>query len=234
VALTSALAQALGLAGSISSFGIIEGAPSNNGFTCTLGSANCYNGFITVTNSANTFYYRSLSGGSQPAGTFDFFTAVEHETDEVLGTPSCIVGVGMTSGGCTNGLSGNPSAAVAAADLFRYTNPTGTRSYSSNANGQLAYFSIDNGVTNIASYNNTPNGADYGDWDSALNRVQNAFGTPSTNGVDISNDGGSEIAVLDAIGYNLVTASTIPEPGTLTLLGVGLLLLGAFKMRRPT
>ena len=42
---------------------------------------------------------------------------------------------------------------------------------------------------------------------------------------DITNDGGPELAILDAIGFNQNAAST-PEPGTMTLLAAGLALLG--------
>ena len=129
---------------------------------------------------------------------------------------------------CTNGIAGNPAVGVAAADLFRYTS-AGIRSYLGSANGTTAYFSIDGGITDIANYHNSPDGADYGDWDSLVNRVQNAFGTPNTNGVDITNDGGSEIAVLDAVGFNLNSA---PEPGTISLLAIGFAGLAVIRRRR--
>jgi PEP-CTERM motif len=231
VALTSALATTLGLTTVAGSFGINPLSFA----TCTLGSVGCYNGYITLTNAANTWYYRS---GLQPAGTYDINTAVEHETDEVLGTSSCITGNSnnaatiATSVGCRNGLNGNPSTGVSPADLFRYSS-SGTRSYLSTANGTPAYFSINNGVTNVANYNNQPNGADYGDWNSAALRVQNAVGTPDTNGTDITNDGGSEIAVLDAVGYNLTTVTTVtPEPSSMALFGTGLLGIGLLMRKR--
>jgi hypothetical protein len=225
VALTSALATTLNLAAVAGSLGI-----TSTNASCTLGTAGCYNGVVTVTNVANTFYYRS---GGQTAGTYDFYTAVEHETDEVLGTSSCITGTNpgniTTSVNCTNHFGANPAVGVSAPDLFRYSG-SGTRSYLATANGTAAYFSINGGTTNIANYNNTPNGADYGDWNSASNRVQNAFGTPSTNGFNITNDGGSEISVLDAIGYTLT--SSVPESGTGVLLAAALAVLAGLARRR--
>jgi hypothetical protein len=227
VALTSALAATLNLAAVAGSSGV---TPTNS--PCTLGTAGCYNSIVTLTNVANTFYYRS---GGQPAGTYDFYTEVEHETDEVLGTSSCITGSGnnpatITTGvGCTNHFNGNPAVGVSAPDLFRYSG-SGTRSYLATANGTAAYFSINGSTTNIANYNNQPNGADYGDWNSDSNRVQNAFGSPDTNGVDITNDGGSEILVLDAVGYTLT--SSVPEPGTGVLLAAALAVLAGLARRR--
>jgi len=227
VALTSALATTLGLDVVAGSFGI-----TTTNATCTLGTAGCYNGIVTVSDTANTFYYRS---GAQPAGTYDFYTAVEHETNEVLGTSSCITGNSnnpatiTTSVNCTNHVGANPATGVSAPDLFRYAS-SGTRSYLTTANNTPAYFSINGGGANIANYNNQPNGADYGDWNSASLRVQNAFGSPDTNGTNITNDGGSEIAVLDAIGYNLV--SSVPEPGTGVLLVSALAVLAGLARRR--
>lgn len=225
IALSSALATALGLATQAGSLGV---APS--GASCVLGDASCYNGVITVSNAPNIFYYRM---GTQPGGTYDFFSAIEHETDEILGTTSCIVGnsnnpstIG-TSFNCTNGA---PFIAVGAADLFRFSS-AGARSYLTTADGTPAYFSIDGGLTDIANYNNTPNGADYGDWNSAANRVQNAFGSSGISGVDITNDGGSEVKVLDAVGYTLVGNSVVaPEPGSVILLALGI--AGLVLMRR--
>ncbi len=225
VAITSALAAALGLTNQAGSLGITAA-----GNACILGSSGCYNGRITVSNAPDTWYFRS---GTQDSGTYDFYSAVEHETDEVLGTASCIVGKNndpstiATSLNCTNGRLGNPGTGVSAADLFRYSSPD-VRSYLDTADGTLAYFSIDDGVTNIAAYNNQPDSADYGDWDSEAYRIQNAFGTPGQTGLNITNDGGSSIAVLDAVGYNLAA----PEPGTIGLLALGLALAGGFKYRR--
>jgi hypothetical protein len=219
VSVTSALAGALGLAGSFWIDAATEAA-------CSPGAAGCYNGIITISDDpATLFYYRA---GPQDPNSWDFFEIVEHEVNEVLGTSSCLrtvatdnPDVGVPGVGCTN--------AVGAADLFRYSG-VGTHSYLSAATGTAAYFSINGGVTSIAGYNNAPNFGDYGDWDSEVNRIQNAFGEPGSGGLDITNDGGSEIAVLDAVGYSR-TFNATPEPGTLTLAGFGLSLLAVARRR---
>ena len=222
VSLTGALRAALGL-GTGTGIGLADNP-------CTLGTANCYNGRITLTDVANTFSYLTVG---QTGSTYDFFEATGHEVNEILGTSSCIMttaGNPATSINCTNG---SPAVGVGASDLFRYS-AAGTRSYLGSANGTVAYFSINSGNTNIAGYNNTPNNADYGDWDSSSVRVQNAFGTPGHQGSNITNDGGSEIKVLDAVGYNLVANQTgaVPEPGTITLFGSAFAVLAGVAHRR--
>ena len=238
VALTSALAAALGISGGVGIFDDGSGACdpfaygcTAEGSSCILSTANCYNGIISISSSL-PLYYRD---GTQTDSQFDFYSVVEHETDEILGTSSCIVGSGSDastiaySDNCKNGY---PSLAVSAADLFRYSAP-GVRSFigtaGNQADGSAAYFSIDGGATSVAAYNNSPNGADYGDWGSGANLVQNAYDYPGNPGVDVTTDGGAEIAVLDAVGYNLnavsYNATATPEPATILLFASALAML---------
>ena len=211
IAMTSALITALGL-GSGTGIDVTQAA-------CVLGGAGCYNGFITLTNAQPWNYRNSVNNGSQ----YDFYEVVQHEFNEVLGTSSCLTTVSGAPG-----LGANCVNATGASDLFRYS-AAGTRSFLATANGSLAYFSIDGGVTNIAGYNNSPNGSDYGDWSAGPNRVQNASGSPGVPGVDIANQ---EIRVLDAIGYKIGAPSAVPEPSTYALFGSGLLLLAGYRRFR--
>ena len=62
------------------------------GSTCTtVGSNGCYDAVITLATPASLspqgYYYRS---GAITADEYDIFSVAEHETDEVLGTSSCI------------------------------------------------------------------------------------------------------------------------------------------------
>jgi hypothetical protein len=189
---------------------------------CVLGNPGCYDGVITISNGGGFYYPLSPSDPTVPTEV-DFYYIVEHETDEILGTSSCIVDPN------TNGCSSDPASTDASpADLFRYAAP-GVTSFLSTADGSTAYFSINGGVTEIAQYSNGPGLGDYGDW--AFNgavKVQDGEASPGAN-ADLTNDGGSEIAVLNAVGFSA------PEPGTMGLFGVGLGILAltrAWRRRR--
>ncbi len=209
VVLTTALAQALGF---IDTIGTTAG-----GAFCTLGNTGCYYGVITISNSA-LLWYRGLSGGSQPGNAYDFFSVVQHETDEILGTISCVA----TNSGLYDACGGSNAAA---ADLFRYSG-AGQRDF---FNTNPAYFSPNDGVTDTAGnqYNHIANGEDYADFSSTCTFVQDAVGCPGGS-LNITTDGpggtlGPEAAILNAVGYD----ETVPEPASMVLLGSGLLGLAA-------
>ncbi len=219
VVLPTALAAALGES--------INGLPlgvDSTGVTCNLGAAGCYNGDITMSSSAS-WYFRTGQIGSK----YDFYTTAQHETDEVLGTGSCIATVGSISNWC----GGVPSAA----DLFRYSSAGHLVPVSSLSTTAGAYFSYNGGTSNGASgaiYNSSVNGGDYADFVTNCNGtiyVQDASGCTGKAGVNI---GSAETNILDAVGYSLVSGSSqlpTPEPGTWFLLGGGLLLV---TLRRRT
>jgi len=177
------------------------GGMTSTGASCTGGTAGCYDGIITMSStiqSAGNFYFRS---GSIGPSQYDFFTTVEHETDEIIGTSSCAF---STCG----------SSHIAPADLFRYQS-NGARSFAAGNNSSCtvpnagnACFSID-GVHMLQHYYNVNDGYDPGDWVPSCNPelVQGSICSGIGN-VDISPT--AEILVLDVIGYSLNGSAPVP------------------------
>ena len=174
------------------------------GGSCTLGTTGCYDSIITISSSmlsSGGLYFRS---GSITSSQYDFYTVVEHETDEALGTSSFGFG-GLSSGGHTY---------VTPADLFRY-HSNGARSLVAGTNNACtssdptnACFSL-NGVNMVQQYNNIDNGQDAGDWvpNCVTPRVQNSVGCPGVANLDIAPT--AEVLVLDVVGYALPRISRV-------------------------
>jgi hypothetical protein len=229
VEITSALGQALG-------FSSMIGTTADGDECFHPGTGGCYNGIITITTPANlssetsgsqTLYYRQ-NGGTQPSNAYDFYSVVEHETDEVLGTASCIVTTTTAlSDPCPLSGTGTPSAV----DLFRYSSVDALIPDSAPSTTSGAYFSYDGGATNGAAgaiYNTMDNGKDYADFVQNCGQIQDEDGCLGGR-LDIDTDGGAEINILNAVGFNV----NAPEPGTTGMLGLGLALgIGAYRRRR--
>jgi sugar lactone lactonase YvrE len=219
------IARALGITSEVQGACIGCNLPATgitpSGSNCTAGTAGCYDGIITITNNGGiTLYYDDL-GGSEPSGAYDFYAVVEHETDEVLGTSSCITTeTSPLSNACnTDGSAG--SGAPSAVDLFRYSAAGSLILDSSLSTASGAYFSYNGGSTNGANgsagsakfYNTGDNGADYADF--ALvspcgpnQSIQDAYGCPGADGgLTILNDGGAEVNILTAVGYQVPPTS---------------------------
>jgi uncharacterized protein (TIGR03437 family) len=179
----TALQRALGLSSPTT------GVTATGGNCNQLGSPGCYDGLVTIS-SHQPLYFRV---GAIASNQYDFYSLVEHETDEVLGSSSCAFGCG---------------GYFDTADLFRY-HSNGTRSTSqgsnapcSSSNATNACFSLD-GVHILLQYNNIDNGDDAGDWltNCQAQLVQDAESCDGTAGLDINID--SEMLLLDVVGYTL-------------------------------
>jgi len=160
----------------------------------------------------------STGGG----GPYSMLATVEHEIDEVLGLGS---GIGFSQ--------------PWAEDLFRYSANGARTNFAANAScagpsgqGPLNYFSIDGGATNLDSFNNCNNGADYGDWIThSPSQVQD--GITNGTGNPFLTSGSAETVALDVIGYTRVAGvAATPEPTSIILLGsVAAFVLGVNKRR---
>ncbi len=137
---------------------------------------------------------------------YDFIGVAEHEISEVLGR----FGLGQ---------NGAASGRYSPIDLFRYSSPGVLDLVPANG----AYFSIDGGTTVINTFNGTA-GGDLSDWAGA---TVDSFNESPTIGVQMGVSAG-DITVMDVIGYNVA----VPEPTTLTLLGIGGFVVSVIALRR--
>jgi hypothetical protein len=96
-------------------------------------------------------------------------------------------------------------------DMFHFSAP-GVRTYSATMPG---YFSIDNGVTDLADFNSTPPG-DPSDW--AASVLDNAFDSYATSGVNLQITP-ADFTEMDVLGWDLNPSSTLGGPGDDTLTG---------------
>jgi hypothetical protein len=225
---TVAIGSAMGFTG-LAGINSAETAP------CTAYATGCYNEVITLADAAQqaaggfSFYYDN-EGGSETADQYDFYGVVMHETDEVLGTASCISTDSTTlEDACDNadpGSSGIPSAV----DLDRFDSPGKLAEDTSPSTTDGQYFSYNGGVDYGAYgyagtpkvYNTLSNGDDFADYLSSTPNcgtniaVQDAVGCPGEDqGLTILDDGQSEIGILNAVGFNIPEPSmTSPAPGS--------------------
>ena len=206
VNLKSANARAVGFAGALGESFSGTGSPCSNSFV----GDSCIGVNLAITND-------TVAG---TPGGYNLLSVIEHEIDEALGLGSELP--------TTAFLGGNP----AAEDLFRYTSP-GVRSYAVNASCSsppTAYFSIDGGGTNLDSFDNCSNGADYGDWVThSPAQVQDAFGTSGAS--PFLTTGSPEMTALDVVGYTMSTL-LVPEPTSIGIMGLGLVGLSVGRRKR--
>jgi len=133
----------------------------------------------------------SYSPTATPASNqFYFVGIVEHEISELMGRVSF--------------LSYSPI------DLYRYSSP-GVHDLTTGGKGSTAYFSIDNGTTNLGTWNNQSSNGDLADW---YPQGPAAGGNDAFN--DYSNPGvlnvlsSSDITLMEALGWTTTQSSQAP------------------------
>jgi hypothetical protein len=159
----------------------------------------------TITFNTNYTYSTSRAAdGSIAAGTYDLVGIAEHEIGHALGFESDI---------------DNKKGYSTVLDLFRYT----SRGQRITTTGP-AYFSIDGGQTQIASFSD-------GVSDQASHWAQGTNGVmaPEANAGQTENITSLDLRAMDVIGYNL---ASVPEPATWSMMIIGFGGIGVSLRRR--
>jgi hypothetical protein len=143
-----------------------------------------------------SMYPFGYGNGITPASNqYYFIGVVEHEITEDLGRVSW--------------LNYQPSYS-AVIDLYRYSAP-GVRDLTAGGAGSTAYFSVNNGTTNLGSWNNAVNNGDLADWypsgpASGGNDAFNDYTSPGVVSVMSPND----ITLMEALGWTGAPAISPP------------------------
>ena len=154
-------------------------------------SSGTIDGYVGFSNSVSWDYTTATPSANQ----FYLIGTIEHEITEVMGRMSMV--------------DSQPSS-YSLMDLYRYSAP-GVRSTSVGGAGSTAYFSVDNGVTKLGTWNNNPNNGDLGDWYPS---------GPAAGGRDAANDysspgvinafSASDITLMQALGWTVASGPATP------------------------
>ena len=142
----------------------------------------------------------SYAANVTPASNqYYFIGAAEHEISEMMGRTSLI---------------NDQPTYYTPMDLYRFTAP-GVRDTAAAGSGSTAYFSVDNGVTNLGTWNNNASNGDVGDWypsgpAAGGNDAFNDYSSPGVINVVSAND----ITLMEALGWT--TQATQPS-GSVTV-----------------
>ena len=149
-----------------------------------IGASSTLDGAIGVASASNTAW--DFSAITTPTANQYYLVGVlEHEISEVMGRVSDI----DTRGEYT------------VADLYRYSAPN-VRDLTTGGNGSTAYFSIDNGTTNLGTWNNQVSNGDLADWypqgpASGGNDAYNDYSNPGVINVISAAD----TTLMEALGW---------------------------------
>ena len=152
----------------------------------------------------STNYNLATTRAGLNGGAYDLIGIAEHEIGHLLGFVSSV--------------DNTVPSVRTALDLFRY----GAAGVPSFAKGEAAYFSIDGGVTSLASFS-TANGYQASHWlqgtaSGGLPALMNPAISPG-RAQDVT---ALDLTALDVLGYDLVT---VPEPGAALVMASALMCL---------
>lgn len=193
----------------------------------------------SITFSSNFAFDFNASNGISP-GTFDFVGIAAHEIGHSLGFVSGVDAVDRYSGAGPNAgvdLNGalpgigtiDPFRVFSVLDLYRYSG-AGVRNL---AFGGTPYFSLDGGTTNQGLFSTgrfNGDGRQASHWKDGLGL---GIMDPTLASGELGLITARDVLAFDAIGWNLnLSASAVPEPSTLAMLGLGAIGLVSFRRRK--
>ena len=163
------------------------------------------------------------------AGSYDFVGIATHEIGHALGFVSGVDVLDTNSPGTGGPFNDSAFTYVSALDLYRYSSDSvANTSLDWTAGTAAKYFSIDGGATDIAAF---ATGTTHGDGRQASHWKDNlGLGVmdPTAAAGELLSITSNDITAFDVIGYNY---APVPEPVTLTLFGMGGVVM-FFRSRR--
>ena len=137
-------------------------------------------------------------GATIGAAQYDAVGVAAHEISEVMGR------IGMEGGAL-----GTYHDVYTPLDIFRYSS-SGVPATSA---GAADYFSLNNGVTSLNTYNNPTNGGDASDWATLASNTLDAYDAFANPGVKMQVTG-TDLLELAALGYQAPAGTTFSTPIT--------------------
>jgi hypothetical protein len=157
----------------------------------------------------------SDTGGTVVSNAYDFMSAATHEITHALGRVDYSTSTG--------------SAYLTPMDLVNYN--CGSTTLNS-TQASPACFSIDGGVTDLATLSPTSDSADWAS--TAATGVPNTYGSAFNAYMTPGSVGGLltvDTQMMQALGYNMATISNVPEPASILLL-FPLAFVGLFSRKK--
>ena len=169
------------------------------------GSATTVDGYVGL---SSTAAFTFDPNNRAVAGEYDAIGVLEHEISEVLGRTV------FTSQQINISQTAQPNIVTVndALDLFRYT-AAGVHTFQEGP----AYFSLNNGVTNLKSFDDGNNGGDSGDW--ASSSQVDSFDAFGLSGV-LQPVSVTDLQVMDLLGYESLITGTAANHYTANFEGV--------------
>ena len=144
---------------------------------------------------SNQYTFSYSQTATPPSNEYYFIGVLEHEITEVMGRVSLL-----------------DQGSYSPIDLYRYSAP-GVLDTTIGGSGSTRYFSINNGTTNLGTWNNNPSNGDLADWypQGPASGGNDAFNDYSYSGV-INALSSADITLMEAIGWTTTSGPPPPPP----------------------